>query len=123
MDKKKILVIDDETSISDSLSLMLGARGFDVITASNGISALSEATTNHLNLIILDLIMPGIDGYEICRRLKNNKEAKRVPVIILSGKFDRDSISKAQQAGADDYIVKPFTLPTLMNKINCLISK
>jgi len=123
MAKTKILVIDDEVDIVDTVSFMLRSRGYDVITASDGGEGLTKAMVEHPNLILLDIIMPVMDGFEVCFKLKRDKDARKIPVIMITARGDNEAVVKARSAGADDYIVKPFSLPTLISKINKLIAK
>jgi len=123
MAKTKILVIDDEVDIVDTVSFMLRSRGYDVITASDGGEGLTKAMVEHPNLILLDIIMPVMDGFEVCFKLKRDKDAKKIPVIMITARGDNEAVVKARSVGADDYIVKPFSLPTLISKMNKLIVK
>jgi len=123
MAKVKILVIDDEADIVDTVSFMLRSRGYDVVTASDGGEGLTKAMLEHPDLILLDIIMPVMDGFEVCLKMKRDKEASKVPVIMFTARGDNDAVVKAKNVGADDYIVKPFNLPTLVTKINKLVNK
>ena len=123
MAKAKILIIDDEDDIVDTVSFMLRSRGYDVITASDGSEGLTKAMLEHPDLILLDIIMPVMDGFEVCRKMKRDKETSRMPVIMFTARGDNEAVVNAKNVGADDYIVKPFNLPTLVTKINKLITK
>jgi len=123
MTKAKILIIDDEIDIVETVSFMLTARGYTVISAFDGIEGMEKAKLQKPNLIFLDIMMPGMDGYEICVKIKTDKDTKNIPIIMLTAKGESDSVQKAHKSGANDYIVKPFSLPTLLNKINKFLMK
>ena len=84
---------------------------------------LTKAMLEHPDIILLDIIMPVMDGFEVCLKLKRDKETSRLPVIMFTARGDNEAVVKAKNVGADDYIVKPFNLPTLVTKINKLITK
>jgi two-component system alkaline phosphatase synthesis response regulator PhoP len=123
MAKTKILVIDDENDIVDTVSFMLRSRGYDVITATDGGEGMTKAMLEHPDLVLLDIIMPVMDGFEVCLKLKKDKQTSRLPIIMFTARGDNEAVVKAKNVGADDYIVKPFNLPTLVTKINKLITK
>ncbi len=118
MAKGKILIIDDEPDIVETVSFMLQARNFSVITAIDGFAGIEQAKLNKPDLILLDIMMPGMDGYETCLKLRSDKDTKNIPIIMFTAKGESESVQKAHKSGANDYIVKPFSLPTLLNKIN-----
>ncbi len=121
MPRHKILIVDDEPDIVETLSFMLQARNFDVVTASDGLEALSKVKSEHPDLVLLDIMMPGMDGYDVCVKLKTDKETKNIPVVMLTARGENEAVIRAHKSGAHDYIVKPFTLPTLINKLNKLL--
>lgn len=123
MPKYKILIVDDEPDIVETLSFMLQARNFDVVTASDGLEALSKVKSERPDLVLLDIMMPGMDGYDVCVKLKTDKETKNIPVVMLTARGENEAVIRAHKSGANDYIVKPFTLPTLVNKLNRLLYK
>jgi CheY-like chemotaxis protein len=123
MQKNKILIIDDERDIVDTLSLMLKARDYLVSSALDGQEGLEKAKNERPNLILLDIMMPGIDGYNVCMKLKSDRETRNIPVVIVSAKAERESILKCHSIGVSDFIVKPFNFPTLLGKLGRLISK
>lgn len=123
MKKNKILVIDDEPIIHDIVSFMVRTRGYNIISASNGEEGLALANTERPDLILLDIMMPGIRGHDVCLRLKANKETKRIPVIMLTGEGDRDAVLRAREIGAEDYIVKPFTISTLTERVDKFLDR
>ncbi len=121
MNKGKILVVDDEVYILQILEFSLGAEGFDVITANNGELAVEKAVQTQPNLIVLDIMMPVLDGYETCRRLKRQAETKNIPVILLTAKGREADKRLGFEVGAADYIVKPFSPSRLISRIEEII--
>ncbi|MBU1913131.1 MAG: response regulator [Candidatus Omnitrophica bacterium] len=117
MVKKKILLVDDEEDIIKMNKLRLSELGFDVISASNGEEAIEKAGSESPDLILLDIMMPGIDGLQTLVRLKNNPETSSVPVVMLSGSGEKITQNKAMLAGAVDYIMKPFNVEMLLEAI------
>lgn len=115
MDKTRILVVDDDVAISKLLCTNLKARGYEVNVAGDGTAALNAVESDFTDLIILDIMMPGLDGVEVCRRVR---EWSRVPIIMLSAKGDEKDKVKCLELGADDYLTKPFGIAELMARIN-----
>jgi DNA-binding response OmpR family regulator len=122
MDKYKILIVDDDIIVNDMISFLLQERGFDVVKAFDGYDGLIKAQNNQPDLIILDLKMPEMDGFEVCSKLKADDAQKGIPVIILTGNIDGAAHYKAHKYGVDDYIIKPFDLSLLITKINGLLN-
>ena len=121
MQKGKILVCDDEVYILNILDFSLGAEGFEVITANNGELAIVKAKQERPSLIVLDIMMPVLDGYETLRRLKADPETKDIPVILLTAKGRDVDKRLGFEAGATDYIVKPFSPSRLIERIEEII--
>ena len=113
----KILTIDDDPAMTDLISLLLRSYGLEAIAANDGQRGLELARTENPDLIMLDLTMPGIDGWQICREIRT---VSKVPIIILSALDDPTVISQALDAGADDYMVKPAPSSVLIAHINNL---
>jgi len=114
MEKKKILVVDDDPAILRLLSTNLKARGYEVVTAANGEESLEAVQRDFIDLIILDIMMPKVDGVEVCRR---TREWSSVPIIILSARGDENDKVKCLELGADDYLTKPFGIAELMARV------
>lgn len=114
MDKKNILIVDDDPAILRLLSTNLKARGYEIFTATDGEESLEAVQQNFIDLIILDLMMPKVDGVEVCRRIR---EWSDVPIIILSARGDENDKVKCLELGADDYLTKPFGIAELMARI------
>ena len=117
----EILVVDDESYILHILDFSLGAEGFDVVTAPNGEKAVEKAKELQPDLIVLDIMMPVLDGYETCRRLKQQPETKEIPVLLLTAKGREVDKRLGFDVGAVDYIVKPFSPTRLIERIEEII--
>lgn len=113
----KILTIDDDPAMTDLISLLLRSYGLEVLVANDGARGLELARSDNPDLIMLDLTMPGVDGWQICKELRTES---KVPIIILSALDDPTVISTALDAGADDYMVKPVPSSVLIAHINNL---
>jgi two-component system, OmpR family, alkaline phosphatase synthesis response regulator PhoP len=121
MRKGKILVVDDEVNITQILEFSIGAEGYEVITAANGEEAIDKARREQPDLIILDIMMPRIDGYEACRILKANPLTKAIPVVLLTAKGRDIDKRLGYEVGATDYIIKPFSPAKLIDRIHELL--
>ncbi len=117
---KKILMVEDEVNISDFVKLELEYEGYDVCIKSDGREGLKEALEKDYDLIILDIMLPSMNGFEICRRLKKEKTT---PVIMLSAKDSVMDKVNGLQIGADDYIAKPFAIEELLARIEAVIRR
>ena len=115
----KILVVDDEQEIRDLLDSFLTAQGYEVISASDGKEAIDLAGTENPQAIILDIKMPGIDGIEVCKRLKEKEKTRLIPVIMITG-FEDNKI-EALEMGADDFVNKPFDMAELSIRVKSVI--
>ncbi len=115
-DKKRILIVEDEPALAKLTSFRLKSAGYEVIIAVDGRQGLKMAGKERPDLIVLDLELPVMDGYEVCRRLKDNESLKDIPVVILTASVDRIT-EKAEQIGADDYLTKPYEPQDLLLKI------
>lgn len=105
---KKVLIVDDFVENSRILETFLRAKGYEVSSADCGEKALEQVAVQPPDIILLDLMMPGMDGYEVCQRLKQSPDTRYIPIIIVTGLHEREANIKALEAGADDFIVKPF---------------
>ena len=120
MTRQKILVIEDEEDILSLLHYNLGKEGYSVSTASSGELGLELARKGHPDLVVLDLMLPGIDGLDVARSLKNNKGTENIPIIMLTAKGEETDIVTGLELGADDYITKPFSIKELKAKVKSL---
>jgi CheY-like chemotaxis protein len=119
---KKILVADDEPDVLFMTAFSLRTvGGFEVIEARNGLEAVEAAQREHPDLIILDIKMPRMNGYDACRQLQQIEELKDVPVIFLSAKGQRQEIEEGLSLGAVDYILKPFAPEELISKVHQIL--
>jgi two-component system, OmpR family, alkaline phosphatase synthesis response regulator PhoP len=123
MAKGKILVVDDEIYIVHILDFSLGMEGYEVVTALDGEQAIEKARAEKPDLIVLDIMMPKLDGYETCKALKADPETKDVPVILLSAKGRNVDQKVGFEVGADDYITKPFSPRKLVERINAILGQ
>ncbi|GHU50763.1 DNA-binding response regulator [Clostridia bacterium] len=111
---KKILVIDDEKNIVDIIAFNLKKAGYEVLTAGDGKSGLALALSENPELILLDIMMPNIDGFEVCRRVR---ERSQVPIIMLTARAEETDKVLGLNIGADDYVTKPFGIKELMARV------
>ena len=118
MDKKRILIVDDEKDFIDPLSERLEAKGFDIIKAYTGKEGLEKAYVEKPDLIILDIMMPEMDGYDVCRKLKIDENYKKIPIIMLTAKFQPNDVEFAKEMGANAYLTKPLEMDVLLNMVN-----
>lgn len=116
----KVLVIDDDLELLDVLRVSLSVESFNVLVAPNAISGLRLAYKAHPDIILLDVMMPEMDGFEVCRRLR---EMSDVPIIFLTAQGTIEDVVHGFSAGADDYIVKPFDLPELLCRLRVLLRR
>jgi CheY-like chemotaxis protein len=121
MKNKKILFIEDEYDQIMVLKMRLEANGFEVVYAQDGIEGLQKVSSEKPDVVLLDLILPNMDGFEICRRLKSSALTSDIPVIIISAVGIKDIEQKCIAHGADDYITKPYDSALLLNKIKLLL--
>ena len=115
----KILVVDDEFEIRDMLSRFLTEKGYEAIIAANGEEAIEIAEKQDPQAILLDILMPGIDGIETCKRLKAKEETRFIPVIMATALWER--YMEAIEVGADDFISKPFNLMELSHRVKSIL--
>ena len=115
---KKILVVDDEDDILHFLEMVLREKGYQVTTASGGHEALTRAQIDKPDLVLLDIMMPQMDGWEVLKLLRVDDDTRRIPVAMLSARTEAKDRVQGLQEGAIDYICKPFALPELLEKID-----
>lgn len=123
MDKMKILIVDDELELVEILSIRLEAHNYQVATAFDGQEALDKARSEKPDLIILDLMLPKLDGYKVCRMLKFDEKYRHIPIIIFTARSQDADIKLGEEVGADAYITKPFEADILLGKIEQLLKK
>ena len=120
--KKKILIVEDEESLLRLENILLTSQGYEVKGVMDGSSALEAVVSTKTDLVLLDIMLPGIDGYEVCRQIKANEATNHIPVVMLSSKKSKDDLVKADQVGADWYIAKPFKSAMVIETIQRLLS-
>lgn len=120
-DKKIILVVEDDLSILIGLEDNLKLEDYEVITASNGYDGLKFASEKEIDLLLLDIMLPGVNGYEICRKIK--KEKPGLPIIMLTARSSEIDKISGLDYGADDYITKPFSIPELLARIRAVLRR
>ena len=117
----KILAVDDEDSIRELLEMQLKRNGYETLTAADGKAALEQAA--QADLVLLDVMLPGIDGFEVCRRLKADPSTQAIPVIMLTAKSEEIDKELGLELGADDYMVKPFSVRELLARIKAVLRR
>jgi len=123
MSKAKILVVDDEEDIRELVALNLAPEGFDVLPCDTGECALDTARRKQPDLVILDLMLPGIDGSEVCKTLKGDTKTKHIPIVMLTAKGEEADIVTGLEIGADDYVTKPFSGKVLVARVRRLLRR
>jgi two-component system OmpR family response regulator len=116
-----ILVVDDEPGVRDLISDALNLVGLSSITAAHGMEALTKLRDNQVDLMILDINMPTMDGYEVLERMRD--QGSRTPVIVLTARLDREDTKRAFQLGADDFVRKPFGIEELTLRVNAILRR
>ncbi len=118
---KKILIIDDERDFVETVSFALEADGFLVSNAADGPAGITKAKAELPDLIILDLMMPGMDGYEVARRLKSDSLVSEIPILVLTAAVTKDLSQKIRETQAVDYLTKPCDLEELIKKVKSVL--
>jgi DNA-binding response OmpR family regulator len=122
MERKKILVVDDEVDLVKTIQFALEAEGYEVLVSHNGEDALNQSRKENPDLILLDLMLPKLDGYKVCRLLKFDERYKHIPILMLTAKTQQKDKLLGKETGADEYITKPFDMEELMEKIKKYLS-
>jgi len=117
MNKKKVLIVDDELDIVEAIKFTLELEGFECITAYDGEAGLAKAKLGQADLILLDVNMPKMNGYKVCRLLKFDESYKKIPIIMLTARTAEKDIQIGEQTGADEYVPKPFDMDQLVSLI------
>lgn len=123
MSKKTILVVDDEQDLLDLIEYNLRKEGFKVLKAENGIEALQAARDNPVDLVLLDIMMPKMDGLEVCNRMRADMELKHIPIIFLTARGDEKTEVEGLDTGADDYVTKPISTTKLISRIKAVLRR
>lgn len=120
MSKTSVLIIEDDSSIADVISYNLRQQDYEVFTCDDGVEGLAQAKRHPVDVIILDLMLPGMDGLEICRKLKADKETRKMRVLMLTAKAEESDQLVGFTLGADDYVTKPFSVKILLERVKAL---
>lgn len=121
--KIKVLVVDDEPNIIISLDFLIRKAGYELFIARNGTEALEQVRANFPDIVLLDIMMPDVDGLEVCRIIKSDPALQHIRIVFLSAKSKTEDIKQGLELGADDYITKPFSTKALMEKVKILADK
>lgn len=119
--RKKLLLIDDNIQTIEMLQIILEDEGYEVITAYVGEDGLKKTAEEKPDLVILDVMLPGMNGYQVCEKIKNNPDTKDIPVIMLTGRDTGNDFDKAMEKKADWYVVKPYNIEHLLGVMKKLI--
>jgi two-component system alkaline phosphatase synthesis response regulator PhoP len=119
----KVLIVEDEQGVVHLLRSRLEPEGFQVIAANNGQEGLRAVTEARPDLVILDLTLPGLDGFEVCRRIRRQPETARLPILVLSGRAEEVDKVVMLELGADDYVTKPFNTKELVARVKTLLRR
>ena len=123
LDSKNILVVEDDLDIRELISFNLANEGHQVFEANNGEVGIDKARNNNPDLILLDLMLPGIQGLDVCRIIKSDQETKEIPIIMVTALGQEEDIVKGLETGADDYITKPFSIKVLIARVNAVLKR
>ena len=120
---KKVLIVDDEKDIVETLKFMLEAENISCITAYDGEEAFSKVKSEKPDLIILDVMLPKINGYKVCRLLKFDAKYKDIPILMVTARSQEEDKEISKETGADEYITKPFDIQELVNKAKIILNR
>lgn len=122
-EKKKILIVEDEVNLRELVKARLEENNYEVITVADGFNAITQSRRVKPDLIILDLMIPNIDGYAVCRVLKSTPELSNIPVIMFTARTSVDDMRRGMEMGADAYLMKPFKPEVMLAKIRELLER
>ena len=120
---KTILIVEDDPVASELIAYALNVEGYDTLVALNGEQGMSHARNHKPDLVVLDVMLPGMDGFEICRRLKAEPETAHMPILILSAKAQATDVKTGQEMGAEIYLTKPLDPSNLVEQVRFLLSE
>lgn len=121
--QKRILIVEDEESLLKLESILLTTKGYIVQGVANGIAALEAIAETPPDLVLLDVMLPGLDGFEVCQQIKNNPRTSHIPVILLTAKKSPEDVARGKEVGADQYITKPFKSSMVVASIEGLLAE
>lgn len=116
----RILVVDDELDIVETIRFVLEAKGHEVLEANDGMEGLERARQSNPDLILLDVMMPKLDGYKVCRMLKFDDQYRNIPVVLLTARTGPKDVSTGEEVGADEYLTKPFDVEEVIDLVDRL---
>jgi DNA-binding response OmpR family regulator len=122
-DVRTVLVADDDDDILELVAFRLERAGYEVITAHDGGQALAKAQEHQPDLAVLDVMMPGLNGYEVTRQLRADEATRDIPVILLTARVQEADVSRGFEAGADDYLRKPFSPQELRSRVQAILAR
>ncbi len=118
----RLLIVDDETAVVDSLKSSLEAQGYQVCAAGDGIAALEETRQQEPDLILLDLMLPALDGYRVLKLLKSHNRHRHIPILVITARASAEDWTLAKECGADGYLAKPVQVERLLEQIRAHLS-
>lgn len=118
-----VLIADDDTDIRDLVQFKLEQAGFEVTAVDNGLAALSAARRDPPDLVVLDVMMPGMSGIDVCQELRRDQHTAGLPIILLTARAQEGDVEIGFGVGADDYIVKPFSPRELLNRVEAVLAR
>ena len=121
MERNRILLVEDEEDLVATMVIQLNAAGYEVIVARDGLEGLDKAKKEKIDLIILDLMLPKMDGYKVCALLKKDSRYSKIPIMLFSARAQDSDLKMGEEVGADAYVIKPFEAKALLAKIKELI--
>ena len=119
--ERTILIVDDLVTTRQILTYTLQAAGYRTIEAEDGFKAIQQAMDRRVDLILLDLMLPGMDGLQVLERLRGEERTKKIPIIAVTARNQKEDILNTMKSGADDYIIKPFTKETVLEKVGLFL--
>jgi twitching motility two-component system response regulator PilG len=123
MSKNRILIVEDEESLLKLESILLTSKGYQVTGVTDGRAALMEIARNRPDLVVLDIMLPEVDGFEVCRRIKDDPATRQIPVVMLTAKKSSQDYARGVQVGADAYLTKPFKSVKVLEVVAELLRK
>ena len=119
--KPRVIIVDDDRETREMLTLALELAGFDVVEAANGLRLISTLHVDRPDAILLDVMMSWIDGFELCRAIKQNEDFREIPVVFVSGRKSADDVRRGKESGASDYFTKPVDVDRLVTRLRALV--
>ena len=123
MSKSTILIVEDDPDIQELTRYNMDREGYDIVQAGTGDDGLACVRERNFDLILLDLMLPGIDGLEVCRRIRSQEETKNTPIIMITAKGEESDIVSGLEVGADDYVTKPFSPRVLIARVRAILRR